>query len=161
MGQSQPLFQFIFVLSTRYNLNSNLNLKSIDGVLGNQTRGGRMEGANESTELQRHPHKLIVAKGFKKLPKVQKSPNLVTLVSECIVQLEWLLNVQTYFTLQIKTLLPNVSARSVTISSGANGWFLMPFWWAKMTVQMMIFAGVVFTSSSSHQRDKVNATSIR
>ena len=25
--------------------------------------------------------KLIVAKGFKKLPKVQKSPNLVTLIS--------------------------------------------------------------------------------
>ena len=29
--------------------------KSVDGVLGIQTRGGRMEGANESTELWRHP----------------------------------------------------------------------------------------------------------
>ena len=29
--------------------------KSVDGVLGIRTRGGRMEGANESTELQRHP----------------------------------------------------------------------------------------------------------
>ena len=30
--------------------------KSIDGVLGIRTRGGRMEGANECTELWRHPH---------------------------------------------------------------------------------------------------------
>ena len=30
-------------------------LKSVDSVLGNRTRGGRMEGANESTELRRHP----------------------------------------------------------------------------------------------------------
>ena len=29
--------------------------KSEDGVLGIQTWGGRMEGADESTELQRHP----------------------------------------------------------------------------------------------------------
>ena len=29
--------------------------KSIDGVLGTRTRGGRMEGAGESTELWRHP----------------------------------------------------------------------------------------------------------
>ena len=29
--------------------------KSVDGVLGIRTRGGRMEGANESTELRRHP----------------------------------------------------------------------------------------------------------
>ena len=28
--------------------------KSIDGVLGTQTRGGRMVGADESTELWRH-----------------------------------------------------------------------------------------------------------
>ena len=30
--------------------------KSVDGVLGIRTRGGRMEGANESTELRRHPN---------------------------------------------------------------------------------------------------------
>ena len=29
--------------------------KSIDGVLGTRTRGGRMEGADESTELLQHP----------------------------------------------------------------------------------------------------------
>ena len=29
--------------------------KSLDGVLGIQTRGSRMEGTNESSELQRHP----------------------------------------------------------------------------------------------------------
>ena len=151
MGQSQPLFQFIFVLSTRYNLNSNLNLKSIDGVLGNQTRGGRMEGANESTELQRHPHKLIVAKGFKKLPKVQKSPNLVTLVSECIVQLEWLLNVQTYFTLQIKTLLPNVSARSVAVQVAQ-----MVDFWCLFDEPKWLFKWWYLQVSFSHRRRHIN-----
>ena len=30
--------------------------KSIDDVLGIRTRGGRMEGANESTEQWWHPH---------------------------------------------------------------------------------------------------------
>ena len=30
--------------------------KCKDGVLGTQTRGGRMEGADESTELWRHPN---------------------------------------------------------------------------------------------------------
>ena len=33
--------------------------KSIDGVLVTQTRGGRMVGAEESTELWRHPIKNI------------------------------------------------------------------------------------------------------
>ena len=28
----------------------------VDGVLGTQTRGGRMEGADKSTELWRHPN---------------------------------------------------------------------------------------------------------
>ena len=32
----------------------NLTIKSIDGVLGTQTRGGRMVGADESTELWWH-----------------------------------------------------------------------------------------------------------
>ena len=30
--------------------------KSIDGVLGTGTRGGRMVGSDESTELWRHPN---------------------------------------------------------------------------------------------------------
>ena len=29
--------------------------KIVDGVLGTQTRGSRMEGADKSTELWRHP----------------------------------------------------------------------------------------------------------
>ena len=57
MGQSRPLFLFIFVFSTRINLNSNLNWKSIDGVLGIQTRGGRMEGTDESTAA---PHSYYI-----------------------------------------------------------------------------------------------------
>ena len=58
-GPNPVLFLFIFVLFTFqfkwqiYNLN-NINWKS-DGVLGPQSRGGRMEGADESTKLWRHP----------------------------------------------------------------------------------------------------------
>ena len=51
MGQSRP-FLFIFVFSTWHS--SNINGKSIDGVLGTRTQGGRMEGTDESTELWRH-----------------------------------------------------------------------------------------------------------
>ena len=31
--------------------------KSVDGVLGTQTRGGRMDGVDKSTELWCHPQK--------------------------------------------------------------------------------------------------------
>ena len=34
------------------------NDKSVDGVLGTQTGGGRMVGTDESTELWRHPQSL-------------------------------------------------------------------------------------------------------
>ena len=34
--------------------------KSVDGVLGIRTRGGKMEGANESTELEWHPEIMIL-----------------------------------------------------------------------------------------------------
>ena len=33
----------------------NLTIKSVDGVLGTRTQGGRMVGVDESTELWRHP----------------------------------------------------------------------------------------------------------
>ena len=33
----------------------NINDKSVDGVLGSRVQGGRMEGADESTELWWHP----------------------------------------------------------------------------------------------------------
>ena len=32
-----------------------INNKSVDGVLGNKTRSGRMEGTDQSTELRRDP----------------------------------------------------------------------------------------------------------
>ena len=54
MGQSRPLFLFIFVFSTCHN-SIFLFDKSVDGLLRIRTQGGRMEGADESTELRRHP----------------------------------------------------------------------------------------------------------
>ena len=39
--------------------------KSLDGVLGTRTRGGMMEGADESTELLRHPIAILFTRnGF-------------------------------------------------------------------------------------------------
>ena len=59
MGKKRPLFWFIFVLFShgmdKYSTNLTINEKSVDGTLGSQTRGGRMEGADESTELWQHP----------------------------------------------------------------------------------------------------------
>ena len=37
-----------------------INDRSVDGVLGTRTRGGRMVGADESTEIWRHPTDLFV-----------------------------------------------------------------------------------------------------
>ena len=39
-----------------------INGKSVDGVLGTRTQCGRMEGADESTELWRHPKYWYVCK---------------------------------------------------------------------------------------------------
>ena len=59
MGHTRPLFLFIFVLfshpSDKYSTNLTINEKSIDDMLGSGTQGGRMEVADESTELWRHP----------------------------------------------------------------------------------------------------------
>ena len=53
MGQSRPLFLLIFVFNM---LQFKIQIdKSVDGVLGIRTRSGRMEGEDESTELQRYP----------------------------------------------------------------------------------------------------------
>ena len=53
------LFSVFFVLFShhkeKHSTNLTINCKSIDGVLGSQLWGGRMEGADESTELWRHP----------------------------------------------------------------------------------------------------------
>ena len=51
MGQSRPLFVYF-----RYFLDTISIIqieKSVDGVLGNQTRGCRMVGADETNELWR------------------------------------------------------------------------------------------------------------
>ena len=45
---------FSFFSHDKYSTNT-INEKSIDGVLGTWTQGGRMVGADESTELWRHP----------------------------------------------------------------------------------------------------------
>ena len=45
----------LFTTQDKYNSNLTITVKSIDGVLGIQTWGGRMEGTDESTELWRHP----------------------------------------------------------------------------------------------------------
>ena len=55
MGQSWPLFPFIFVFSTCYNSNSNLNWKKHRWCAWDSNPGGRMDGANKSTELRWHP----------------------------------------------------------------------------------------------------------
>ena len=56
MGQTRPLF--VYFRSFRIILRSNLTIndKCIDGVLGSRTEGGRIEDADESTELWRHPN---------------------------------------------------------------------------------------------------------
>ena len=55
MDQTRPLFDlFSFFSHDKYSTNT-INEKSIDGVLGTWTWGGRMVGKDESTELRRHP----------------------------------------------------------------------------------------------------------
>ena len=56
-GRNPTSILFIFVLSSQHNdiMVQNLTIKSIDGLLGTRTQGGRMLGADESTELWRHP----------------------------------------------------------------------------------------------------------
>ena len=56
MGQSRPLFVYfrcfhIPIQMTNIQFEQFKLKKSIDGVLGTRTRGGMMEGADESTEL--------------------------------------------------------------------------------------------------------------
>ena len=56
MGQTRPLFVYFRpFLNTMTNTTQNLTIKSVDGVLWTQTRGGRMVGTDESTELWLHP----------------------------------------------------------------------------------------------------------
>ena len=56
MVQTRPLFcLFSFFSRVKYGTKLTINYKSIDGMFGTWTQGGRMVGANESTELLRHP----------------------------------------------------------------------------------------------------------
>ena len=59
MGQTRPLFVYFRTFhnekTNAYSTNLTVNDKSIDGALGTRTRGGRTEGADESTELWRNP----------------------------------------------------------------------------------------------------------
>ena len=54
MAQTWPLFVY-FRPFLNTNTVQSLTTKSVDGVLGTRTRGGRMVGVDESTELLRHP----------------------------------------------------------------------------------------------------------
>ena len=64
MGQTRPLFVLFLLFShDKYSTNT-MNDKSIDVVIGTQTWGDRMAGADDSTELWRHPKKLKVRTGF-------------------------------------------------------------------------------------------------
>ena len=61
MGQNRPLFvYFSLLLHDKYSTNT-INEKRVNGMLGTQTQGGRMVGADASTELLRHPEQM---KGF-------------------------------------------------------------------------------------------------
>ena len=57
MGQTRPLLFIFAALQCKVKYNTNLTLidQSIDVVHGIRSQGSRMEGADESTELRRHP----------------------------------------------------------------------------------------------------------
>ena len=51
----------LFFSHDKYSTNT-INEESVDGVLGTRTRVGRIEGANEFTELWRHPLQIVLSK---------------------------------------------------------------------------------------------------
>ena len=56
MGQARPLLcLFSFFSHDKYSTNLTINDKSVDGMLGTQTQGSKMVGADESAELSRYP----------------------------------------------------------------------------------------------------------
>ena len=77
VGQTWPLFVFIFVLFTIFNYNIvqslTINVKSIDGVLGIWTRDHRTVRADESTELWR-PTWLFFNRATPTIDKKTKQP---------------------------------------------------------------------------------------
>ena len=61
IGKTRPLFVifFPFTISTKTNILQCEYDKSVNYMLGTQTRGSRMVGAEEFTELRRHPYLTI------------------------------------------------------------------------------------------------------
>ena len=55
---------FSFFSHDKYSTNLTINYKSVDGVLGTRTWGGRIVGADKSTELWRHPCEVILTTEF-------------------------------------------------------------------------------------------------
>ena len=56
MGQTRPLFvYFCSFLTLQGQYSTNLTIHDKDSVLGSRTQGGRVEGADGSTELWQHP----------------------------------------------------------------------------------------------------------
>ena len=60
MGQTRPLFVYFNSFHIANIAPHIINDKSIDDLLWTQTRGGKMVGGAESTELWRHPALLNV-----------------------------------------------------------------------------------------------------
>ena len=60
MGQSRPLFVYFRSFLIPITISIIQIEKSVDGVLGIQTQGRRMVGKDETTELWRHPLKIIL-----------------------------------------------------------------------------------------------------
>ena len=77
MGQSRPLFVYFssFLITISIQIE-----KSIDGVLGIRTRGRRMVGADETTELWRPLHVMKTFCLMRSLSKIEP------------IQVEYLLN---------------------------------------------------------------------
>ena len=67
------LFSFLSQCKYKYCTNLTINDKSIDGVLGTQIQGVRIEGTDESTELWWNPYILqyFIAKQVKQMRMVQ------------------------------------------------------------------------------------------
>ena len=58
MAQIWFLFVSFRFSHGKYSTNLTINYKSVDGMPGTRTRGSRMVGADESTELWRHPFEM-------------------------------------------------------------------------------------------------------
>ena len=62
MGQSRPLFVYFRSFLIPITISIIQIEKSVDGVLGIRTRGRRMVGIDETTELWRHHYKTFLLK---------------------------------------------------------------------------------------------------